>query len=172
MMIPLFGNSYLHLPIPSNNRFLENRKKITERVLKIIEKKRINKNKEIIGKELLSLMMDAVDENGGTMDNQGLIDESLTFLFAGHDTTSGLLSFMFWKLAEFPQIQNKVYKEVMSVRHDNQSLRYEDVEKLTYLNQFVNECLRMYPPAISVAKIATEDFELMDYPILKQVNNS
>jgi cytochrome P450 len=169
MMIPLFGKNYLYLPIPSNKRFLENKRKITEKVLKIIEKKRFNKNKEIMGKELLSLMMDAVDENGITMDNQGLIDESLTFLFAGHDTTSGLLSFMFWKLAEFPEVQNKVFKEVKSLNSGGKHLRYEDVEKLTFLNQVVNECLRMYPPAISVAKIATADFEIMDYPILKDV---
>jgi cytochrome P450 len=87
-MIALFGLNYLKIPFSSNTRFLKNKAKMEKMVKEVIEKRKKNDNQSK-GKELLSLMMDAEDENGQKISDQGLIDESLTFLFAGHDTTSG-----------------------------------------------------------------------------------
>ena len=85
-LIALFGTNSVYLPFPMNLRFLKNKKKMNEMVRGLIEKRKNENTQKMKGKELLSLMIDSEDENGKKINDQGLVDESLTFLFAGHDT--------------------------------------------------------------------------------------
>eukprot|EP01080_Neovahlkampfia_damariscottae_P008985 gene8985-1084_t len=165
-LIAIFGVYSLYLPLPNNMRFLKNKQKMTKMVKGLIEKRKTENSQKMKGKELLSLMIDAEDEDGKKIDDQGLVDESLTFLFAGHDTTSALLSFMFWKLAENPKVQEKLFNELQEVFGDEDP-KYEQLDKLTYMSYVINETLRMYPPAINVQKIADKDTEIMGYAIPK-----
>ena len=63
-----------------------------------------------------------------------------------------------------------MYDEIQLVLGDKSHLEYDDVEKLTYLNQVINETLRMFPPAISVAKMAIADTEIERYPFPTDVS--
>lgn len=67
-------------------------------------------------KDLLSAMMDGVDpKTGQKLSDSSILDNLLTFLVAGHETTSGLLSFAFYLLIKHPEAYRKARAEVDEV---------------------------------------------------------
>src|SRR5436305_2095500 len=72
-----------------------------------------------------------------------------TFLIAGHETTSGLLSCTLYALLKHPEVLKKAYEEVDRVLgHDlNAKPTYQQVTQLTYVTQILKEALRLWPPA-------------------------
>lgn len=75
----------------------------------------------------------------------------ITFLIAGHETTSGLLSFVFYYLLKHPAVYKKAQEEVDSVVGTD-SIQVEHLNKLPYINAILRETLRLQPtaPAISL----------------------
>lgn len=67
-------------------------------------------------KDLLQAMLEGVDsKTGQRMDDQSIVDNLITFLIAGHETTSGLLSFTFYNLLKNPEAYRKAQEEVDQV---------------------------------------------------------
>jgi cytochrome P450 len=86
------------------------------------------------GEDILSLLLDATDEDGSVLSDQELRDQVMTLLFAGHDTTTSTVTFLFYELARNPG------------DHD--------------LDLAIDETLRMYPPAWIGPRRSIEPFEL------------
>ena len=63
------------------------------------------------GQDILSLLLDAHDEDGNTLSDLQIRDEVMTLLFAGHDTTTSTVSFMFYELARHPQVLARLLAE-------------------------------------------------------------
>ena len=98
-------------------------------------------------KDLLDLMLWARDPQTG----EGLSDENIrfqmvTFLIAGHETTSGLLSFALYELLNAPHTLAKAQAEVDRVL-GNQNPRFEHLAQLGYIDQVLKEALRLWPTA-------------------------
>src|ERR1700733_16266656 len=72
-----------------------------------------------------------------------------TFLIAGHETTSGLLSCTIYALLKHPDVLKKAYEEVDRVLGPDIEARptYQKVTQLTYVTQILKEALRLWPPA-------------------------
>ena len=73
-----------------------------------------------------------------TFIGQGLSEDNikaqmLTFLIAGHETTSGMLSFAMTHIMKNPEVYTKVSREVDSVL-GKEPIRFEHLSKLTYIN--------------------------------------
>jgi cytochrome P450 len=64
------------------------------------------------GEDILSLLMDASDEDGSTLSRQELRDQVMTLLFAGHDTTTSTVAFLFYELARNPHEQEPLRAEL------------------------------------------------------------
>ncbi len=74
------------------------------------------KKNPIDRKDLLNAMLNGVDpKTGKKMDDGSIIDNLITFLIAGHETTSGLLSFAFFELIGHPEAYKKAQQEVDDV---------------------------------------------------------
>ena len=56
------------------------------------------------GEDILSLLLDATDEDGESLERRHIRDEVMTLLFAGHDTTTSTVAFMFYELARNPEV--------------------------------------------------------------------
>src|SRR5262249_7590604 len=98
-------------------------------------------------KDLLGLMLSGKDPKTG----QGLSDENIryqmtTFLIAGHETTSGLLTFTLYEILANPPVLEKARSEVDRVL-GNETPRYEHLAQLTYVDQVLKETLRLWPTA-------------------------
>lgn len=105
------------------------------------------------GGDLLNLMLAARDpETGETLDDVNIRYQILTFLIAGHETTSGMLSFAFYQLLRHPHVLAQAYAEVDRNLPGNKRPDYADVAKLDVIERILKETLRLWPtaPAFSV----------------------
>jgi cytochrome P450 / NADPH-cytochrome P450 reductase len=101
-------------------------------------------------KDMLAAMMTGVDRATGTqLDDVNIRYQINTFLIAGHETTSGLLSCTIYALMKHPEVLKKAYEEVDRVLGPDLDVRptYQQVTQLTYITQVLKEALRMWPPA-------------------------
>ncbi len=101
-------------------------------------------------KDMLAAMMTGVDRaTGEQLDDVNIRYQINTFLIAGHETTSGLLSYTLYALLKHPDILKKAYEEVDRVLGPDIDARptYQQVTRLTYITQILKEALRLWPPA-------------------------
>lgn len=101
-------------------------------------------------KDLLGAMMTGVDRaTGEQLDDINIRYQINTFLIAGHETTSGLLSYAIYALLKHPDVLKKAYDEVDRVLGPNPDARptFQQVTQLTYITQILKEALRLWPPA-------------------------
>tara|TARA_R110000765_G_scaffold425931_1_gene540088 strand:+ start:411 stop:1739 length:1329 start_codon:yes stop_codon:yes gene_type:complete len=121
----------------------------------LIEERR---NSKIEKDDLLDMLLQAKYEDGTSMSKTQLIDEVLILFTAGHETTANALSFLFYLLAKHPEIQEKIYQEIQGV-----DLASDDILslilKLTYVQQCIEEAMRLYPPAYIIDRVAIKDDE-------------
>ncbi|KAL0949758.1 hypothetical protein HGRIS_009796 [Hohenbuehelia grisea] len=98
-------------------------------------------------KDLLNIMLSAKDSKTGQgLPEKNIIYNLLTFLIAGHETSSGTLSFVVYYLLKNPEAMRKLRAEIDSVVGDR-PIQYEDLSKLHYLIAVMRETLRLSPTA-------------------------
>jgi cytochrome P450 / NADPH-cytochrome P450 reductase len=101
-------------------------------------------------KDMLGAMMTGVDRSSGEqLDDVNIRYQINTFLIAGHETTSGLLSASIYALLKHPDVLKKAYEEVDRVLGPDLGAKptYQQVTQLTYITQILKEALRLWPPA-------------------------
>ena len=99
------------------------------------------------GTDLLNAMLNGRDpKTGENMTDESIIDNMITFLIAGHETTSGMLSFLFYHLLKTPEALQRAQEEVDSVVGTT-PVQIEHLAKLPYINAILRETLRLQPTA-------------------------
>jgi cytochrome P450 len=112
------------------------------------------------GQDILSLLLDAHDEDGNTLTDLQIRDEVMTLLFAGHDTTTSTVSFMFYELARQPRILARLLAEQDAQFTDGRPTTSQLLSgELTELEMVLDETLRKYPPAWIGPRRSVEPFE-------------
>lgn len=137
------------LPIPLNRRFDQATGRMRSIVLEVIA----NWRAEGVDRgDLLSTLLLAQDEDTGEgMDDQQVYDEVVTLLTAGIETSAVALGWLFHELSEHPEVERRVHAEVDEVL-GGRAVTFEDLPKLRYSHQVVNEVLRKYPIWILMRK--------------------
>ncbi|MGW2098036.1 cytochrome P450 [Streptomyces olivaceoviridis] len=110
--------------------------------------------------DLLGLMLSAPHPaDGTTLDAANIRNQVITFLIAGHETTSGAMSFALYYLAKHPAVLRLVQREADALWGDTADPEpsYEDIGRLTYTRQVLNEALRLWPTAAAFSRHARED---------------
>ncbi|MEV0211457.1 cytochrome P450 [Streptomyces sp. NPDC050788] len=110
--------------------------------------------------DLLGLMLTARHPaDGSTLDAANIRNQVITFLIAGHETTSGAMSFALHHLAKHPTALRLVQREVDALWGDEPDPEptYDEVGRLTYTRQVLNEALRLWPTAAAFSRHAVED---------------
>jgi cytochrome P450/NADPH-cytochrome P450 reductase len=100
--------------------------------------------------DMLNAMLKGVDRaTGESLDDINIRYQITTFLIAGHETTSGLLSCSLFALLKHPEVLAKAYAEVDRVFGAEIEAKptYQQVSQLTYIQQILKEALRLWPPA-------------------------
>ncbi|RUS81952.1 hypothetical protein EGW08_010297 [Elysia chlorotica] len=86
-----------------------------------------------------------------------VIAQSLMTILAAYETTTSTLQFCLFELAQNPDIQEKVFREIMDVvQHEHPT--HEELAKLHYTEQVLNETLRLFPPLTFVTRRARESW--------------
>ncbi|MFF3201256.1 cytochrome P450 [Streptomyces sp. NPDC002962] len=108
--------------------------------------------------DLLDRMLDtAHPQTGERLSAQNVRRQVVTFLVAGHETTSGALSFALHYLSRHPEIAARARAEVDRVWGDAAVPGYEQVAKLRYVRRVLDEALRLWPTAPAFAREARAD---------------
>ena len=115
--------------------------------------------------DLLSLLLQARDADDGTrMTDRQVRDEAMTLFLAGHETTALSLSWAWYLLSQHPEVEEKLLAEVNRVL-PGRLPRVEDVPSLRYTDAVLQETMRLYPPAYTIGREATEDCTIGGYPV-------
>jgi cytochrome P450 len=118
------------------------------------------------GSDILSLLLDAHDEDGNTLSDLQIRDEVMTLMFAGHDTTTSTVSFMFYELARQPHITARLLAEQDALLADGKPTASQLASgELTELELVLDETLRKYPPAWVGPRRAVESFEFEGHTV-------
>lgn len=109
--------------------------------------------------DLLSMLVQARDENGQPMSDRQLRDEVMTLFLAGHETTANALAWTWYLLAHHPEIVDRLQREVDGVLR-GRTPGADDLPRLPFAGAVVAESLRLYPPAWSIGRRARHDVEI------------
>ncbi|EQB55734.1 cytochrome P450 [Colletotrichum gloeosporioides Cg-14] len=108
-------------------------------------------------KDLLTAMLNTTDPvTGRKMTDDSIIDNLITFLVAGHETTAATFAFTMYWMIKRPEEYRKVQQEVDSVVGDG-PIRLEHVSKLKYLSAVLRETLRFSAPIPGFGREAMKD---------------
>jgi len=113
--------------------------------------------------DLLTMLMEARDENGDPMSDKQLRDEIITLLTAGHETTTLVLSWTCFLIATRPDVVERMTAEAAFL--NGRSPAYEDLMKLRYSRMVVEESMRLYPPVWTLARTAVNEDQIGGYRI-------
>lgn len=117
--------------------------------------------------DLLSMLLESVDEDGSTgLSDREIRDELLTIFFAGHETSASALTWILHLLSQNPQAETRLREELAAVL-DGRPPQGEDIARLPWLGQVVREGLRLYPPAWLFDREPVQDVEVGPYHIPK-----
>jgi cytochrome P450 len=112
------------------------------------------------GEDILSLLLDAHDEDGTSLTDRQIRDQVMTLLFAGHDTTTSTVAFMFYELAHHPEIVSRLVAEQDAVLQGGPPTAGQLMGgELPELELVLEETLRMYPPAWIGPRRSVGEFE-------------
>ncbi|KAK3932207.1 Cytochrome P450 6a8 [Frankliniella fusca] len=121
------------------------------------------KNK-VVRHDFVDILMQLKSKNSGDTDGIDadiLPAQAFVFFLAGFETSSSTLGNVMTELAHNPDVQDKVRAEVERVlaKH-NGNITYEALGELTYMEQVIDETMRLYPAASNMARVANEDYVL------------
>ncbi|MDX7951207.1 cytochrome P450 [Lichenihabitans sp. Uapishka_5] len=105
-------------------------------------------------RDLLTLLLQARDPETGTgLSEDDVKANIVTFIAAGHETTSNTLTWALYLLSQDEQVRLRVEAEVDAALPD-QRIVAGSLEKLPFTRAVIEETLRLYPPAATLTRDA------------------
>lgn len=151
-LVPLPGS----WPTPGNLQLRAAVRRLDRTVARIVEERRRDPRDS---GDVLSMLLEARDDDGAAMTDRLLRDEVMTLLLAGHETTANALSWCLVRLADDPAIRERLEREVDDVL-GARSPAIEDLPRLPFLEAVLKETMRLHPPAYLVGRYTIRDLEL------------
>jgi retinoid hydroxylase len=157
-----FGMVKWDNPLTFYGRGQAARRKIADYIRQII-KDRIDLGDLERSKDVIGFLMSIVDEDGNKFTETQIINQAIGFLFAAHETTSSLMSWLMFELGNRPEWRQKLRAELQQVA-GNEPLKLEQLRKLPQLSNVLKEGERLYPP-VGMSRAVVEDIEYAGYVI-------
>ncbi len=154
-------------PTPYNRRVRDATNFLENRILQMIEERRSLREQQQSTSErfdLLSVLLDAQDEDGSHMSDRQILDECIILLGAGHETTAAALSWTWYFLCQYPEEYEKVQQEVQQVLQGRRAT-FNDLAHLPLCLQAFKEAMRLYPPAPGIFREALHDTTIDGYQV-------
>jgi cytochrome P450 len=149
------------LPTADNFRYRRAARQLDDIVYGLIHRRRLDVE---IADDLLSGLLQAQAIGRRAMSDEQLRDEVMTLLLAGHETTAVSLSWTWYLLAQYPEVEKKLWSELRAVLN-GRSPRVQDLSRLPYTERVVKEAMRLYPPAWAIVRNSLKDCDLGGYRV-------
>ncbi|KAI5117975.1 hypothetical protein M0805_004908 [Coniferiporia weirii] len=162
LRVPLLSTA--HTLVTSMRRIKQVSASILEE--KVAEAAAVSASDSILSgkKDVMSLLVqarvqEATDGSGFKMSDSMMMEQVLTFLGAGHETTASGLAWTLWLLATHPEIQSKLRAEVAPIISNDARPDFRTLKGMEYLDHVVLESLRVYPPVpMTMRKAGKSDY--------------
>ena len=154
------------IPIPTTSRLQRAVKQLDKVIYGIIHTRRSSGQ---MSGDLLSVLLQAQDDEGVGMTDRQLHDEIMTLFLAGHETTANALSWTWLLLGQNPGVEEKLAEELRRVL-GGKPPTLADLPKLVYTDRVLRESMRLYPPVWIIGRRALAPFRLGDYELPADTN--
>jgi cytochrome P450 len=176
--------------LPAPRRAREARKELDSLVYGLISDRRQQEESDNDKRydDLLSRLMQAQESNiadhvshngipststsNEKMSDKQVRDEVMTIFIAGHETTSNALTWTFYLLSQYPDVERKLHDEIELVLGNNSSNNAgnriptaDDIPKLQYTEMVIRESMRLYPPVWTMGRYVENDYSVGEYTI-------
>lgn len=115
--------------------------------------------------DFLAIYLAARDKSGNAFTDGELLDELMTLIVAGYETSAGTLNWAWYLLARHREIHETLVEEAAELLPDAAAVDDERVASMQYTQAFLEETLRLYPPVWLFTRRAREDDALTDYDL-------
>ncbi|MGX1881469.1 cytochrome P450 [Streptomyces sp. NPDC055287] len=150
------------LPLPANRRFNASRTAVRALIGEAVDA--LRESGHDTG-DMLSMLLRAQDEEtGGPISRHQVSSEILTLAVAGTETTASVLSWMLYELARNPEVEQRLHGELEDVLGDR-PVRFEDVGRLPFLRNVINETLRLHHTGWLVTRRTLTETRLGDWDL-------
>ncbi|MEH2291904.1 cytochrome P450 [Nostoc sp.] len=155
----LFAINSLSLPFTAFGKAIAARNQILEHLTQVVRERQQNPTKDTI-----SLLIQAKDEDGNSLSEKEIIAQAVLLLFAGHETTTSMLTWLCVELARHPEVLKKAREEQLQLASKG-DLDLEQLGKMPYLEQVLWEVERLHQPAGGGFRGVIKDFEFKGYHV-------
>lgn len=146
-------------PLTPWTRFKRMRNQMDDAIYGLIDER---KRTGARGTDIMSMLLDARDEDGAPMTDKELRDELVTLLAAGHETSATSIAWSLHEIIATPGVQDKLREELLTVVGD-EPLSAEHLPRLVYTDAVVKESLRLRPIIPIVVRSLKAPFEVAGY---------
>ncbi|WP_165966571.1 cytochrome P450 [Actinomadura sp. 7K507] len=155
MLLPFVPHA---VPLPGDHAFHRAVQKVDDIIFPVIEKARREgaHERDDAGHDIVSLLLQARDEDGAALDDQGVRDGIVSIFVAGTETTVTALSWLWVVLAAHPEVMQRLSAEIRDVLGGAQPTRAH-LPKLSYTKMVLQELLRIYSVGWITPRIVAED---------------
>jgi cytochrome P450 len=149
------------IPIPTTRHLRRAVGQLDKVIYEIIRRRRAS---GAISGDLLSVLLEAQDDEGLGMTDRQLHDEIMTLFLAGHETTANALSWTWLLLGQHPEVEAKLVEELGRAL-GGRGPTVSDLPRLTYTEMILREAMRLYPPVWVIGRRALAPFRMGEYEL-------
>ena len=139
-------------------------RRLRELLLGIIEDRRAGSGSRHF--DFLSMYLEATDKQGNKFSDSELLDELLTLIVAGFETSANTLNWVWYLVAKHPDVEAKLIDEAQRFLPNVSAVSAENLAAMEYTQQTLEEALRLYPPVwlFTRRSHAADELEHFDVP--------
>jgi cytochrome P450 len=154
------------VPLATQRRFRRARRDLTRTVDELVADRASRLDEADPGDDAFARMILAARRHDDPAVGRRLLREELvTLLLAGHETTASTLGWTLFLLARHPHVRDLLRDEARAVLADGRLPDADDLHKLTYTTQVIQEAMRLYPPVWILPRIAQQADEVGGFPV-------
>jgi len=155
----LFALNPLRLPVTKLGKAIAARDQILEYLTEVVRQRQQNPTNDA-----LSLLIQAKDEDGNSLSERELVFQSVLLLFAGHETTTSMLTWLCVELARHPEVLQRARAEQLQLQQHGE-LNLEQLGQMPYLEQVLWEVERLHPPVGGGFRGVVKEFEFKGFHV-------
>ncbi|XP_015840000.1 probable cytochrome P450 6a14 isoform X2 [Tribolium castaneum] len=123
----------------------------------------------LVRKDFMQLLIDLKNtEKEQMLTIEELAAQCFVFFIAGFETSSTTMTFALFELAKRPDLQQQVRDEIETVLAKHGNITYDAIQDLKFMDQVIDETLRMYPPVPVLTRKCVKDYKIPDQDVIIQ----
>ena len=138
-------------------------RELRQMLLGLIERRR--SHNDVRHFDFMSMYMAAKDKSGQPFSDKELLDELITLVVAGFETSANTLNWAWHLLANHPEVEQRLLDEAATQIPEADSVSFEKAAEMTYAQQVLEETLRLYPPVWLYTRRSLTDDTVADFDV-------